>query len=107
MGKTGVPGLIGFLLTLSALSYLMYISMAHLSIMVPMLVVNMTSIVGASQKRPIKVLPWPVRGLPSSTLTGCLQARASSKHYSFVRPKRKILFLSSIQLIGLAADKTC
>ena len=37
---------------------------------------------------PIRVLPWPVRILPRSTPTGRLQARAraSSNHYSLVRP---------------------
>ena len=37
---------------------------------------------------------WPVRVLYSSALTDCLRARASSNHYSLVRPQNSTTVVS-------------
>ena len=52
----------------------------------------------APRKRPVRVLPWPGRVLPSSTLPGhfCAQAPAGSNHFSLVRPKIIIYWIVCI-----------
>ena len=55
----------------------------------------------ASRKRPGRVLPWPGRVIPGSTLPGCFRARAQAgnNHYQLVRPFVNLSFCNNYRML--------